>query len=66
MEWGPIVARRLQLLLDGFNCCSTASIVTRRLQLLVDATRLVYGWRQNNKTTTRQDSVELEASLAPA
>ena len=59
----------------GSNCCSTASIVTRRLQLLVsgvqllvDASRLFYGWRQkqDNNNKTRQDWVELEASLAPA
>ena len=59
MKWGPIVARRLQLLLDGFNCCSTASIVSRRHQAGL--------WLE---TTTRQDKknnlVELEASLAPA
>ena len=63
------------MLLDGFNFYSTASIVTRRLQLLVsgvqllvDATGLVYGWRQKqqDKTTRQDNSVELEASLAPA
>ena len=55
----------------GSKCCSTASIVTQCLQLLVsgvqllvDTTRLVYGWRQ--KQDNNNNSVELEASLAPA
>ena len=53
MKWGPIVARRLQLLLDGFNCQSTP----------------LGWFMVGDKTTRQQQDnnlVELEASLAPA